>query len=104
MFGRILRPDGLAFDETASASGVQDWNVKRYAAADGRVYDSVVSRAAQVWWTPRRKQASAPEGLGWFGRWGPRVTNDPFNRRAGGKCPDFVALFLEAIAIALAGS
>jgi hypothetical protein len=29
------------------------------------------------------------------------VTNDPFNRRAGGKCPDFLELFLEAIAIAL---
>jgi len=100
-FGKIIRPDGLTFAETAGAASVVDWQVNRYTAADTRVYDSIVSRPAQVWWTPRRQDRPRFEGPGWFGRWGPRVTNDPFNRRAGGKCPDFLELFLEAIAIAL---
>jgi hypothetical protein len=101
MFGRIIRPAGLSFAETAGAASVTDWNVNRTTAADKRVYDRVVSRPAQVWWAPRKQVGSPIEGPGWSGRWGPRVTNDPWNRRAGGKCPDFVAMFLEAVAIAL---
>jgi hypothetical protein len=100
-FGRIIRPNGLIFSETASSPWVSDWNVKRIAGPDKRIYDRVVSRPAQVWWAPRKQVASPVEGPGWSGRWGPRVTNDPFNRRAGGKCPDFVVMFLEAVAIAL---
>ncbi len=102
-FGKIIRPNGLNFTETAGAS-VTDWNVKRVTAADKRVYDRVVSRPAQVWWAPRKQVASPVEGPGWSGRWGPRVTNDPWNRRAGGKCPDFLVMFLEAVAIALNSS
>jgi hypothetical protein len=100
-FGVILRPNGLPLPEAAVAASVQDWNVDRYAAADARVYDCVVSRPAQVWWTPRKNVASRVEGAGWSGRWGPRVTNDPNNRRAGGKCPDFLEILLEAIALTL---
>jgi hypothetical protein len=100
-FGRIIRPDGLSFAETTGAASVTDWNVTRITSPDNRVYDRVVSRPAQVWWAPRKQVASPVEGPGWSGRWGPRVTNDPFNRRAGGKCPDFAAMFLEAVAIAL---
>ena len=85
----------------APQSAVVDWNVERFTATDRRVYDYLVSRPAQVWWTPRRRAASPLEGPGWIGRWGPRVTNDPFNRRAGGKCPDFATMFLEALGIAL---
>lgn len=98
---RVIRPAGLAFPEAASASSVEDWNARRQAAADGRVYDTVVSRPAQPWWAPRRNLPSRNEGAGWFGRWGPRVTHDPFNRRAGGHCPDFARQFLESVAIAL---
>jgi hypothetical protein len=100
-FGVILRPNGLPLPEAAGAVVVLDWNVDRYAAADKRVYDCVVSRPAQVWWTPRTNIASRIEGPGWSGRWGPRVTNDPNNRRAGGKCPDFLEIFLEAVALTL---
>jgi hypothetical protein len=100
-FGRIIRPNGLTFAETAGAASVTDWNVSRITSMDNRVYDRVVSRPAQLWWVPRQQVGSAVEGPGWSGRWGPRVTNDPFNRRAGGKCPDFVAMLLEAVAIAL---
>jgi hypothetical protein len=60
-----------------------------------------VNRPSQIWWAPRRRTKLPVEGEGWFGRWGPRVTNDPFSRRAGGKCPDFMAMFLEAVAIAV---
>jgi hypothetical protein len=94
-------PAFAPFPEVAGAASLIDWSVDRYVAADTRVYDCVVSRPAQVWWTPRRQIAGRVEGAGWPGRWGPRVTNDPNNRRAGGKCPDFVAMFLEAIALTL---
>jgi len=111
-FGRIIRPDGLTLpSDLAGASPVDDWKVTRFTASDGRVYDSVVSRPAQVWWAPRTSAPSPDgtespshvEGSGWSGRWGPRVTNDPFNRRAGGKCPDFLGLFLEEVARVLSG-
>jgi len=100
-FGKIIRPNGLSFPETSSAAAVVDWQVERQLLPNNRAYDFVVNRPSQVWWTPRRRTKSPVEGAGWFGRWGPRVTNDPFNRRAGGKCPDFAAMFLEAIAIAV---
>jgi hypothetical protein len=44
----------------------------------------------------------APDGRGFAGRWGPRVTNDPNTRRCGMKCPDFALLLLEAVAVKLA--
>jgi hypothetical protein len=100
-FGKIIRPNGLSFPETSSAVEVVDWQVTRHVLPNNRVYDSVVNRPSQVWWTPRRRTKSPVEGEGWFVRWGPRVTNDPFSRRAGGKCPDFAAMFLEAVAIAV---
>jgi hypothetical protein len=55
----------------------------------------VIDSDTQVWWVPRIESA------GFDGRWGPRVTNDPNNRRAGMRCPDFMAMFLEGIAVTL---
>lgn len=94
-FGTILRPNGLAMLETAQATTVTDWNVKNFSTPDGRSYDVFVDRVRQPWWAPRVETA------GFAGRWGPRVTNDPNSRRAGMKCPDFLALFLEGVAVQL---
>jgi len=107
-FGKIISPENLIFPEILQASSVVYWNVSPYQAPapdlpDLREYDFVVDRSKQVWWEPRRAtQDSNPlEGPGWLGRWGPRVTNDPHNRRAGMKCPDFLLMFLEGVAIAM---
>lgn len=106
-FGRIIRPKGLAFPETTYAAALDDWNVRKFTAAapDSRAYDFVVNRATQVWWAPRPaprpRSTDLPNPNGFTGRWGPRVTNDPNSRRAGGKCPDFALMFLEALTVKL---
>ena len=102
---KIIRPQGLSFAETAGAPMLTDWNVDPYTtpAPDGRAYGFVVDRIQQVWWAPRPAPRPAspdlPGAEGFSGRWGPRVMHDPNSRRAGMKCPDFLLLFLEAVAI-----
>lgn len=106
-FGRIIRPTALAFPEAAHAIALEDWNVRKFNAPnpDGRTYDFVVDRAKQLWWTPRPAPRPGtpdlPNPNGFSGRWGPRVTNDPNSRRAGGKCPDFALLIMEALTVFL---
>lgn len=92
-FGKIIRPDGLSFLEASQAATLVDWNVNPYTAADKRAYDLAIDRNVQVWWNPRTETA------GYGGRWGPRVEHDPFSRRCGMKCPDFLTMFLEGIAV-----
>ena len=107
IFGRVIRPNGLAFDEATRALAVEDWNVRKFTKPnpDGRAYDFIVDRSKQVWWAPRPvprpKTPDLPNPNGFSGRWGPRVTNDPNARRAGGICPDFALLFMEALAVFL---
>jgi hypothetical protein len=106
-FGLVLRPAALSFAETSQALTVQDWPTRRFnaPAPDGRLYEFVVNRATQRWWAPRPeprpRSTDLPNPAGFSGRWGPRVTNDPNSRRAGGKLPDFALLFFEAIAVEL---
>lgn len=103
-FGVIIRPDGLPLPEESMAKTVIDWAIAPYTSG-GRSYDFVVDRTTQVWWVPRPaprpNSSDLPGGAGFNGRWGPRVTNDSNTRRAGMKCPDFLVMFLEAIAIDL---
>lgn len=109
-YGLILRPAGLALPEAADAATVVDWNVRHYTAPapDKRAYDFVINRAQQPWWaprpTPRPRTADLANPDGYSGRWGPRVTNDPNSRRAGGKLPDFASVFLEAVTVKLNGN
>jgi hypothetical protein len=95
---KIICTKGLTFAETTGAPTVTDWDVTPYttSAPDGRAYGFVVDRTKQVWWAPR--PASLPGARGFSGRWGPRATHDPNSRRAGMKCPDFLLMFLEAVA------
>jgi len=94
-FGKIIRPAGLSFPEASRVAPdmLVDWKVNPYTAADGRAYDLAIDRNVQVWWNPRT------ETVGYCGRWGPRVEHDPFGRRCGMKCPDFLTMFLEGIAV-----
>ena len=59
----------------------------------GSWQSTVVERGSQVWWP-----GESP-GSGYRGRWGPRVANDPFGRRAGMRFPDFWRMFFLAFAI-----
>ena len=95
-FGTILAPSGIVVPDVTSTRQL-DWKVDPITAPapDTRKYDFVIDRSTQLWWVPRT------ETVGFDGRWGPRVTNDPNNRRAGMRCPDFMVMFLEAIAVAL---
>ena len=95
-FGTILAPPAITVPGVTATRQVE-WQVNPFTAPapDNRKYDFVIDRSTQVWWVPRTESA------GWDGRWGPRVTNDPNNRRAGMRCPDFMGMFLEAIAVAL---
>jgi hypothetical protein len=106
-FGVVLRPKGLALPEAPQIAKMTDWNVRSHTAPapDGRAYNFVVSRASQMWWSPRPTPRAGTKDLknpnGFSGRWGPRVTNDPNSRRAGMKCPDFALLAMVALAVKL---
>jgi hypothetical protein len=45
----------------------------------------------QIWWP------GVQDNVGYLGRWGPRVSQDPSARRAGMKFPDFAGMFLDAL-------
>lgn len=92
-FGLILRPKGLAFAEIASAARIEDWPTEMPADDANPRFDFVVDRDTQLWWAPRK------ERLGYAGRWGPSVTNDPKRRRAGMRLPIFGLMFLLALAV-----
>lgn len=92
-FGLILRPRGVDFAETANAAQVVDWPTEMPADDDANPrFDFIVDRDTQLWWAPRRNL------LGYAGRWGPSVTNDPKRRRSGMRLPIFGLMFLEALA------
>lgn len=55
-------------------------------------YPFIVDRQAQIWWPSDDGQS------GYRGRWGPRVVNDPFNRRAGRRFPEFWKMFFVRLA------
>jgi hypothetical protein len=106
--GNIIKPSSVTLNPGATPASVADWNVSPFATPDGRNYGFVVDRSQQLWWVPRptpspgsNNNPSVLNPVGFTGRWGPRVTSDPNNRRAGMKCPDFLLMFLEAVAIKL---
>jgi hypothetical protein len=92
LFGLILRPGGLFVPESTSAQTTEDWQTKLPAPTDKPRFDFIVDRETQLWWPPRGTST------GYAGRWGPRVTNDPKQRRSGMRCPPFALLFLEGVA------
>jgi hypothetical protein len=91
-FGLILRPENLSIPERTSANRLENWPTKMPSSKDNPRFEFIVDRDTQPWWPPRSKS------VGYSGRWGPRVTNDPKDRRTGMRCPSFPIAFLEAIA------
>ena len=89
--GLIIRSPGLNVPG-AGPDQQQDWLAAQGVMQFGRRYDFVVDRASQRWWPGQFGQG------GYTGHWGPRVTIDPFGRRAGMKFPAFWHMFFLAVA------
>ncbi|BDX31362.1 hypothetical protein TUM20985_19090 [Mycobacterium antarcticum] len=88
--GKTIRPAGLAIAD--GGGDVHDWAARQNLSVNGRRYDFIVDRATQVWWP------SDGGETGFRGRWGQQVTSDPLGRRSGPRFPDYVTMFLKALA------
>jgi hypothetical protein len=88
--GITVRPAGLSI---ADAGGrVEDWRSRQGLQLDGRTYNYIVDRGNQVWWPQSDNER------GFRGRWGQRVTTDPLPRRSGPRFPNYIGMFLLALA------
>jgi hypothetical protein len=70
---------------------------KLNTVVDGRAYSLWVATAEQPDSRPIWLPSETPTTPSFRGRWGNRVVDDPFNRRAGMRFPDFLFMFLDAI-------
>ena len=107
--GRVLRPPGVNSPFAPDARGpiwprfTDDPNNPLVTISGGRRFSLIVGTAADPF-----GQSSRPAWLpgddgssGFRGRWGNRVTRDPFSRRAGSHFYDFANMFLRALAVEL---
>lgn len=85
--GDEAMPDVIGSDRFVRPQSVPSQNVIGAGTELGTWRSTVVEREKQVWWP-----GDSPES-GYRGRWGPRVANDPFGRRAGMRFPDFYRMF-----------
>ncbi|HEX6708740.1 MAG TPA: hypothetical protein VF068_00285 [Rubrobacter sp.] len=91
--GKVVHPAGLTLSplDFPGAEFVK-WAADENVEIAGRHYNFVVDRRAQVWWP------SDDGKSGYRGRWGPRVANDPVDRRDGMRVPEFWKMFFVALA------
>jgi hypothetical protein len=104
--GTVIHPRG-AVPPDAPTSGRQEWpRLNLQNLDDETKLDTVIDgRASSLWvanatapdsrpvWLP----SEDPNAPSFRGRWGNRVENDPFNRRAGMRFPEFWSMFINAI-------
>jgi hypothetical protein len=88
--GIIVGPKG--FDQLFPGADFTPWEAGQNIQIKGRHYDFLVDRQTQIWW-PRDDG-----GSGYYGRWGPLVTDDRYQRRSGMRFPEFWRMFLLALA------
>ncbi|TPG34342.1 hypothetical protein [Mycolicibacterium hodleri] len=88
--GVVLAPGGVTVAD--GGPDPERWSTAQQFESNGRRYDFIVDRASQLWWPADDGQS------GFRGRWGQRVQFDPLGRRSGPKFPDFVRMFLLAVA------
>jgi hypothetical protein len=87
--GKTLHPAGLVVP--GHWADPEPWRSAQGVEIDGRTYDFLVDRQRQVWWP-------GDDGrTGFHGRWGERVEDDPFGRRAGMRFPPFWKMLLLGI-------
>jgi hypothetical protein len=107
--GRVVRPPKVNSPLAPDAPGPiwprfdDDPNNPLMTISAGRRCSLIVGTGADPFgqssrpaWLPSDDGAS-----GFRGRWGNRVTRDPFSRRAGARFPDFANMFLRALAVEL---
>jgi hypothetical protein len=108
-FGRILRPPHVDSPLAPAAPGpvwprfTDDPADSLTTVINGRRYSLIVgTKADPLGTTDRPVWLPSHDGASGFrGRWGNRVTQDPFSRRVGMVYPDFASMFLRAWAVSL---
>lgn len=88
---KVVRPKNV--DVPDAGQDVQDWQSAQGLDIGGRRYDFLVDRARQVWWPAD----PGDHTTSYLGRWGSRVIDDPFGRRAGMRFPLFWKMFFLAL-------
>jgi hypothetical protein len=93
------------FDPVTGMSALTGSTVHETTVGDRR-YSFMVDRREtdpsrrQVWWpsdSPSTYAGATAPHVGYNGRWGPQVENDPRGRRSGMRFPNFAQLFLRAL-------
>lgn len=103
MFGKVVHPNGVNPPDVNPDAEKISWpkmtsEANLTSTIDGRLYSLLVDRVNP---DPKKRQIQWPTELnrpGFNGRWGPRVTSDPKDRRAGMAFPDYWEMFLSALA------
>jgi hypothetical protein len=90
--GKIVHPENVTIYDPNNELTKIKWAADEGEPIEGRHYNFIVDREAQVWWP------SDDSTSGYRGRWGPPVALDPFNRRAGMRFPEFWRMFFVALA------
>ena len=91
--GKIVGPKGYASDNRLfPGADFVPWAAEQNVTIGSRRYDFLVDRETQIWW-PSDDGAS-----GYFGRWGPLVVDDHYQRRSGMRFPEFWRMFFVALA------
>jgi hypothetical protein len=103
-YGKVIHPKGVNPPDLNADAEKIVWPAAQdertlASTVDGRFYALLVDRADP----DRRKRplwlrGDASGDRGFAGRWGPRVTNDPKDRRAGMAFPEYWEMFLSALA------
>jgi hypothetical protein len=94
-YSMVIKPANVTLSEPVTP---KEWPSQNTIVEGGRVYTLIVDRVDP---DPNSRHVWLPgegDNPGYEGRWGPRVTKDPRGRRAGMRFPDFVEMFLVAIA------
>ena len=95
-FGLIIHPPDFVPPDSSAANQVK-WPASESTVINNRTYSIIVDRTSPE---ETKRQVWLP-GLGDFrgysGRWGPRVSGDPFTRRAGMRFPPFLQMYLIAL-------
>lgn len=87
--GKVVHPASVSL--TDPGTEFVTWAADEGVIVDGRTYNFIVNRESQVWWP------SDDGAAGYRGAWGPRVTKDPFGRRAGMLFPQFWRMFFAGL-------
>jgi hypothetical protein len=94
--GTTVAPAGLTVPD--GGTDVEPWRAQQGLEVNERTYDFIVKRPVssgepnQIWWPSDDRET------GFQGRWGQHVTSDFLPRRSGPKFPDYVTMFLSALA------